>query len=77
MLQNPRNAQKRNNNEFEQALELNATNGEESDTIEIKNEDFSSGIDTYPLNSYNSIIHLNLSMNKISTIQGSLDCPLL
>ena len=44
--------------------------------VEIKNENWQA-LDLGPLSTYKRLIHLNLSMNKIGAITGSLNCPLL
>eukprot|EP00347_Sterkiella_histriomuscorum_P018508 403345246 len=61
-----------------QALELHAPpNPTKAEKIEIKNEQLSQ-LDLNPLNTYKNLQQLNLSMNKIQTIQpGTLDLPYL
>lgn len=59
-----------------QALELNATNGDLSRRIDVKNEnlnqiDVSNAFSRY----HRHLVHLDLSMNKIASVQGSFDCP--
>ena len=60
-----------------QALELHAPNPNKTEKLEIKNEQLAN-LDLKPLNSYKNLQFLNLSMNKIASIEsGVLDLPYL
>ena len=60
---------------FEQALELNAAEGHQSRRVDVKNENLGQ-IDVTSLYAYHrNLVHLDLSMNKIATIHGTIDCP--
>lgn len=61
---------------LEQALELNETDSENSRRIDVKNENFGTIDVTTALSRYHRhLMHLDLSMNKIATVQGGFDCP--
>ena len=66
------------NSALDQALELNAADGETSRRIDVKNENFGSiDVSSAFARYHRHLVHLDLSMNKIVAVQGSFDCPSL
>ncbi|CDW74934.1 adenylate cyclase [Stylonychia lemnae] len=62
--------------QLSQALALHASDPIRTEKIEIKNEQFTN-LELHPFKNYKNLMQLNLSMNKIVTIQGEIDCPFL
>lgn len=61
---------------FGQALELNATEGEMSRHVEVKNEMLGEVDVAKPLAHYALLVHLDISMNKIAGLHGGFEvCP--
>jgi Leucine-rich repeat (LRR) protein len=63
---------------FSEAIELNLTDEEQSRSLDIKNETLN-GINLGVFHKYGPhLMHLNISMSKITHIEGSFDsCPQL
>lgn len=62
--------------EFSQALELNATEAEMTRVLEVKNERLNQIELSRALRPYQKLVHLDISMNKIAAVQGGFEgCP--
>ena len=57
-------------------MELNATEAEASRDIEVKNEQLGEVDVNKALSPYSMLVHLDISMNKITAIKGGFEaCP--
>jgi len=58
---------------FGQALELGATDAEMTRNLEVKNERLTTIDLVKPLAHFSLLVHLDISMNKISAVEGGFE----